>query len=102
MHEFGYGVTKDQKSSFQYYRKAAKLDHVESLVKCGDYIYSGKGLPSSGGSSKGSIKQLRDKTEAFKCYKRASEFGNSRALNNLGLMYEEGFEGVPANPEKAS
>ena len=48
MHEFGYGVTKDLKSAFQHYRKAAKLDHVESLVKCGDFIYSGKGMPSYG------------------------------------------------------
>ena len=39
--------------------------------------------------------------EAFKCYKKAGEFGNARALNNLGLMIESGFEGAVADPEKA-
>ena len=39
--------------------------------------------------------------EAFKCYKRAAEFGNARALNNLGLMLESGFDGIVADPEKA-
>ena len=48
LHEFGCGVTRDLKSAFQYYRKAAKLEHVESLVKCGDFIYSGIGMPSLG------------------------------------------------------
>ena len=100
MHEFGYGVTKDLKSAFQYFRKAAKLDHVESLVKCGDFIYSGKGMPSFG-ESKGSIKQTQDKMEAFKCYKKASEFGSARAANNLGLMLESGFNGSAPDADKA-
>lgn len=39
--------------------------------------------------------------EAYKCYKKAGEFGNARALNNLGLMIESGFEGVAADPERA-
>ena len=39
--------------------------------------------------------------EAFKCYKKAGEFGNARALNNLGLMIESGFDGVAADPERA-
>ena len=39
--------------------------------------------------------------EAFKCYKKASELGNARGMNNCGLMYESGFEGTPANPERA-
>ncbi len=46
LHEFGNGVTRDLKSAFQYYRKGAKLDHVESLVKCGDFLFSGRGMPS--------------------------------------------------------
>ena len=39
--------------------------------------------------------------EAFKCYKKAGEFGNARALNNLGLMIESGFDGVAPDPERA-
>ena len=101
MHEFGYGVTKDLKSAFQHYRKAAKLDHVESLVKCGDFIYSGKGTPSFG-EARGQIHEKRDRTEAYKCYKRASEFGSARGMNNLGLMLESGFDGIPPDPERAA
>ena len=40
--------------------------------------------------------------EAFKCYKKAGEFGNARALNNIGLMIESGFDGISADPDKAS
>ena len=101
LHETGNGVTRDLKSSFQYYRKAAKLDHVESLVKCGDFLYSGRGLPSFNTNHKPSIGQRRDKLEAFKCYKKASELGNPRGMNSLGLLYESGFDGNPADPERA-
>ena len=38
--------------------------------------------------------------EAFKCYKKASDFGSARALNNLGLMLESGFDGNAADPDK--
>lgn len=48
LHEYGHGVQQDLKSAFQYYRRAAKLGHVESLVKSGDFMYSGKGMPSCG------------------------------------------------------
>mmetsp|Transcript_37315 Transcript_37315/g.49074 ORF Transcript_37315/g.49074 Transcript_37315/m.49074 type:complete len:141 (-) Transcript_37315:447-869(-) len=93
MHESGYGVTRDLKSAFQYYRKGAKLDHVDSLVKCGDFLYSGRGLPSFNSRKTGSIAARKDAAEAFKCYRKASEMGNSRGMNNCGLMLETGFEG---------
>ena len=91
------------KSAFQYYRRAAKLDHVEALVKCGDFIYSGIGMPSISqkAGQVGNIKNQKDKMEAFKCYKKASEMGNIRAMNNLGLMLENGFEGMEADPDQA-
>ena len=102
LHESGNGVTRDLKSAFAYYRKGAKLDHIESLVKCGDFLYSGRGMPSSTGS-KASVLHRRDRVEAFKCYKKASELGNPRGMNNCGLMIESGFDegGVAADPEKA-
>ena len=43
----------------------------------------------------------KDRLEAFKCYKKASDMGNSRGMNNCGLMYEGGFEGNPPDLEKA-
>ena len=101
LHESGNGVTRDLKSAFHYYRKGAKLDHVESLVKCGDFLYSGRGLPSFNASQTPSISVRKDRLEAFKCYKKASDMGNSRGMNNCGLMYEGGFEGNPPDLESA-
>ena len=46
----------------------------------GDLLYSGKGCGK------------RDKTEAFKCYDKAAQMNDSEALNNLGLLYEMGFD----------
>ena len=57
MNEFGLGTVRDQKQAFSYYKKAASLNHAESLSKCGDFVYSGK---MNGG--------LSDKNEAKKYY----------------------------------
>lgn len=98
MHEFGLGADKDFKTAFYYYRKAATLDHVQALVKCGDFIYGGKGFTFNSGG-KVTIK-MKDKVEAFKCYKRASALGSSQAMNSMALMLEAGFDGVSSNPEQ--
>jgi len=57
MHEYGLGTTKDIRQAFGYYKRAANLNHPESLSKCGDFIYSGKVNNSPG-----------DKLEAKKFY----------------------------------
>lgn len=81
IHEFGLsdGV-RDLKLAFQYYRKAARLDHVEALSKCGDFIYSGKGINRKDCCG--------DRAEAIRCYKRASEMGSLSAMNNLAILLE--------------
>ena len=56
-------------------------------------------MPSSG--SKTVPTHRKDKIEAFKCYKKASDLGNPRGMNNSGLMLETGFEGMAADPERA-
>ena len=43
----------------------------------------------------------KDRQEAFKCYKKAAQMGNARAMNNLALMLEKGFENQPADLEAA-
>lgn len=77
MHEYGLGTKIDFKSAFQYYKKAATLNHSEAMSKCGDFVYSGR---LNGG--------LCDKNEAIKYYKKAAELGSSTAINSLGLMTE--------------
>ena len=101
LHETGNGVTRDLKSAFQYYRRGAKLDHVESLVKCGDFLYSGKGIPTFNSKQRANIVLKKDYVEAFKCYKKAADHGNSRGMNNCGLMYESGFDSNPPDLERA-
>lgn len=43
----------------------------------------------------------KEKAEAIKCYKKAAQMGNARAMNNLGLMLEKGFETQPADIDSA-
>lgn len=59
-------------------------------------------MPSFNSNQKASITQKKDVSEAFKCYKKASDQGNARGMNNCGLMYESGFESNPPDLEKAS
>jgi uncharacterized protein len=51
LYEQGYGEKDDpicgadSKTAYQYYRRAAKFEHPQALVKAGDFLYSGKGTP---------------------------------------------------------
>lgn len=65
------------------------LNHPKAYVKCGDLIYSGKGVGK------------RDKTEAFKCYQKAAALNDAEAMNNLGLMLENGFDEKLSDHEQA-
>ena len=83
LHQYGKGVERDTKTSFRLYKKAAQLGHAQAYSKCADFFYS-KG----------------DSKVAFTSYQRAAELGDINALNNLGLLYEQGINGSP-EPEKA-
>jgi TPR repeat protein len=65
------------------------MGYAKAHVKCGDFLYSGKGCGR------------KDKTEAFKCYQKAANMNDSEALNNIGLMIENGFDDRPSDPESA-
>ena len=69
MHQYGYGVDKDLKTSHRYYKKAE--NHPKALQKCGDFYYS-----------------KNDKNSAMLCYTKAAENGETSSLNNIGLMLE--------------
>ena len=71
------------------YRKAAGKGQGKAYRKCGDLLYSGKGCGQ------------RNKTEAYKCYLKASSLGDNEATNSIGLMIENGFDDRPADPEAA-
>lgn len=65
------------------------LNYPKAYVKCGDFIYSGKGVGR------------RDKSEAFKCYQKAALMNDSEAMNSLGLMIETGFDDRLGDPDAA-
>ncbi len=56
LYETGLGVDQDFSTALRYYRKAAALGFAKAHTKCGDLLYSGKGVGK------------RDKAEAFRCY----------------------------------
>jgi len=70
------------------------MEHLQSLVKCGDFLYSGKGTSDGQPSTK-------YKQEALKCYSRASELGCPQGMNNLALMLEHGVESRGKDVEQA-
>lgn len=74
MHQYGYGADRDRKTALRFFKKASNLGHAQAFTKCGDFHYS------SG-----------DNTSALACYKRAAELGDVSSLNNIGLIYEQGF-----------
>jgi len=85
MHQLGYGVDKDTRTSVRYYKKACSTgNHAQAYTKCGDYYYS-----------------QRDKRSAMACYKKAADFGDVMALNNIGLMLEQGYEDIAPQAEEA-
>ena len=76
--EKGIGVEKNAESAYYYVHKAAKLDHTPSLIKLGDYYYSGFHIG-------------KDITRAKMCYEKAAGKGNSQGFINLGLLYQKGM-----------
>lgn len=76
-HEHGLGNDRDFRSAYNYYKKAARLNHAEAISKCGDFLYSGR-------LSEG----IQNRAEALKCYKKAAEMNCPSAINNLALMIE--------------
>ncbi len=64
-------------SAYYYIHKAAKLEYAPSLVKLGDYYYSGYHIG-------------KDIPKAKICYEKAAMKGNSQGFINLGLLYQNG------------
>ena len=44
---------------------------------------------------------MRNKSEALKYYQEASKLGDAEALNNIGIMLEEGYDLNLPSPESA-
>lgn len=85
LHHHGLGVDQDHKTALRYYRKAAASgQNPKAYTRCGDYYYS-----------------HGDKKTALNCYKKAAEQGEVHALNNMGIMLENGYGDQAPNPKLA-
>ncbi|GBB88066.1 hypothetical protein RclHR1_01460016 [Rhizophagus clarus] len=84
---FGYGVSKDERLAFEYYKTVANKGCVGGQNNVG-YCYS---------HGKGTEKDLK---MAIHWYEKAANNGNANAKRNLGVKYMDG-EGVEEDHKKA-
>ena len=90
MYRLGLGVTADITIAFKFFYRAATLGHVKSQRIVADMLYSGKyeSIPAN-------------KKEAASFYYKAALNGDAESCNNLGIMYEDGCEGLHKDEQKA-
>jgi localization factor PodJL len=78
----GRGVTRDAKSAFQWFEKAANRGLPPAQYRLGSLYEKGIGVD-------------RDYAQARGWYQRAAEAGNARAMHNLAVLYAEGGDSKP-------
>ena len=119
----GFGVEIDEYRAFQWYRRAAKLGHAESMNRLGILYLQGRGVPQSALSARswfrsaaahGSLTAINNIALLYiyglgvhQSYSKAAKFlrisanrGNADGQNKLGMMYESGL-GVAPDQRKA-
>ncbi|KAG2386145.1 hypothetical protein C9374_002591 [Naegleria lovaniensis] len=90
MYRLGLGVTADITIAFKFFYRAATLGHVKSQRIVADVLYSGKYEPIPA-----------NKKEAASFYYKAALNGDAESCNNLGILYEDGCEGLHRDEQKA-
>jgi TPR repeat protein len=71
--------------ALRYYKKAAETaNHKDAYSRCADFYYS-----------------WGNKKSAMALYKKAAEYGDVGALNNIGLMLENGYDDIPPSIDAA-
>jgi TPR repeat protein len=109
----GHGVVQNETKAIEWYRKAAEQGHAGAQFNMG-CIYGGspgtgadvarsvhryyRDLPNGKGGICFSVS--RDVSKAVEWYRLAAKQGNAAALNNLGVLFEDGY-GVGKNLGKA-
>ena len=78
---------KDKELAVLWYKKAANLGHVNSMIALAKIYQKGKGVP-------------KDMKKTVLWYKRAADSGNVEAMAALGLRYEYGID-LPQDTEEA-
>lgn len=73
----GIGVEQSHKIAYQYFKKAADLNHLKSIFCVAYCLELGRGVP-------------KNEELALKFYQTAADRGHQKSLYNLGCIYEEG------------
>jgi TPR repeat protein len=84
----GLGVEIDEHRAFEWYRRAAKLGHAESMNRLGILYLQGRGVP-------------RNAWSARSWFRLAAAKGSLTAINNIALLYFDGL-GVRQSYSKAA
>jgi TPR repeat protein len=119
----GLGVEIDEHRAFEWYRRAAKLGHAESMNRLGILYLQGRGVPQNTLSARswfrlaaaqGSLTAINNIALLYfyglgvhQSYSKAAKFlrisanrGNADGQNKLGMMYENGL-GVGPDQRRA-
>lgn len=85
-----YADCGDEDSAFEYFEKAAEMDHIDSIRELGKCFHRGRGC-------------VRDVLRAVQLYKTAAAGKDHLALTLLGQIYERGVGNViPRDSEAAA
>jgi uncharacterized protein len=119
----GFGVEINEHRAFEWYRRAAKLGHAESMNRLGILYLQGRGVPRNTLSARswfrlaaanGSLTAINNIAllhfyglGVHQSYSKAAKFlrisanrGNADGQNKLGMMYESGL-GVGSDQRRA-
>jgi TPR repeat protein len=119
----GLGVENDEHRAFEWYRRAAKLGHAESMDRLGILYLQGRGVPQNTlaarswfrlAAAQGSLTAINNIALLYfyglgehQSYLKATKFlrisakrGNADGQNKLGMMYENGL-GVASDQRRA-
>ena len=87
-YDAGLGIAKNEKSSFYWYKKAAKAGIDIAQHNLAVAYAQGNGVPA-------------DLTKAITWWKRAAKAGNTDSQYNLGIIYAAGRDTIKPNLKKA-
>jgi len=87
LHDFGFGVTQDDRAALDWYRKAAGRGHPPAERSVGEFYAKGRAVKADG-------------AEAARWYRRAADGDDLRAQYQLGMLYFDGT-GVTRDYETA-
>jgi TPR repeat protein len=88
MYSKGEVVTRDMAAAALRYRRAAERGHIVSMVRYGNLLLTGNGVPQNG-------------AEALTWFQKAAAVGNADGGYSIGLVLSRGFANVPVDYVRA-